>query len=160
MMSIRESRPEDGGRVVEIWRNAVDATHDFLSPEDRLAIDEMVCGFLPQAVLLLAVDASDYPLAFMLIDNGHMQALFVDPACRGTGIGAALVRHGLGFHPRMTTDVNEQNAQAIGFYEKLGFKRTGRSPFDGQGRPYPLIHLEYQADLSAPAVNAQLPSNK
>ena len=25
----------------------------------------------------------------MLIDNGHMQALFVDPACRGTGIGAA-----------------------------------------------------------------------
>ena len=44
----------------------------------------MVCGFLPQAPLLLAVDAHDYPQAFMLIDNGHMQALFVDPACRGT----------------------------------------------------------------------------
>ncbi|WP_129526960.1 acetyltransferase [Achromobacter agilis] len=144
MIKIRPSLPGEGARAVEIWRAAVDATHDFLTPQDRLAIDEMVCGFLPQVPLWLAVDDKDYPMAFMLIDNGHMQALFVDPAGRGTGIGAALVRHGLALHPRMTTDVNEQNAQAIGFYEKMGFKRTGRSPLDDQGRPYPLIHLEYQ----------------
>ena len=143
-MKIRTSRPDEGARVVEIWRNAVDATHGFLSPEDRQAIDEMVCGFLPQVPLWLAVDANDYPQAFMLIDNGHMQALFVDSACRGIGIGAALVRHGLSLHPNMTTDVNEQNGQAVGFYEKIGFKRTGRSPLDDQGRPYPLIHLEYR----------------
>lgn len=143
MITIRSSRPSDGERAVEIWRRAVDATHDFLSPQDRLAIDELVCSFLPQATLWLAVDHKDYPLAFMLIDNGHMEALFVDPACRGTGIGAALVRHGLSLHPKMTTDVNEQNGQAIGFYERMGFRRTGRSPIDGQGRPYPLIHLEY-----------------
>jgi putative acetyltransferase len=43
----------------------------------------------------------------MLIDGGHMEALFVDPARRGIGIGAALVRHGLTLHPKMTTDVNE-----------------------------------------------------
>lgn len=144
-MKIRTSRPDEGARVVEIWRNAVDATHGFLSPEDRQAIDEMVCGFLPQVPLWLAVDANDYPQAFMLIDNGRMQALFVDSACRGTGIGAALVRHGLSLHPNMTTDVNEQNGQAVGFYEKIGFKRTGRSPLDDQGRPYPLIHLEYRS---------------
>jgi len=72
-----------------------------------------------------------------------MEALFIDPACRGKGIGAALVHHGLALHPAMTTDVNEQNPQAIGFYEKLGFVRTGRSALDGQGRPYPLIHLKY-----------------
>lgn len=144
MIGIRVSRPEDGERSVEIWRSAVDATHNFLSQEDRTAIDEMVCGFLPEAPLWLAVDANDYPLAFMFIENGHMQALFVDQAYRGTGIGAALVRHGLTLHPKMTTDVNEQNSQAVGFYEKLGFKRTGRSPVDDQGRPYPLLHLEYQ----------------
>ncbi len=145
MITIRTSRPDEGARAVEIWRSAVDATHDFLSPEDRQAIDEMVCGFLPQVPLWLAVDARDYPQAFMLIDNGHMQALFVDPACRGTGIGAALVRHGLSLHPNMTTDVNEQNGQAVGFYERMGFKRTGRSPRDDQGRAYPLIHLEYRS---------------
>ncbi|WP_448101357.1 acetyltransferase [Luteibacter jiangsuensis] len=149
MIEIRRSVPEDGSRVVEIWRRAVDATHDFLSAQDRKAIDEMVCGFLPQAPLWLAVDEHDYPLAFMLIDNGHMQALFVDPARRGTGVGAALVRHGLGLHPRMTTDVNEQNGQAVGFYERMGFRRTGRSPVDDQGRPYPLIHLAYSPASSS-----------
>ena len=103
----------------------------------------MVCGFLPHAPLWLAVDEKDYPLAFMLIDESHMEALFVDPAQRGTGIGAALVKHCLTLHPKMTTDVNEQNDQAVRFYERMGFKQTGRSPIDGQGRPYPLIHLEY-----------------
>lgn len=143
-MMIRFSRPDDGEKVVEIWRRAVDATHDFLAPEDRRAIDELVSGFLPQAGLWLMVDEADEPMAFMLLDQEHMQALFVDPAHRGKGVGAALVRHGLSLHPRLTTDVNEQNLQAVGFYEKMGFKRTGRSPLDEQGRPYPLIHLEYQ----------------
>lgn len=143
MIMIRPSRPDEGTRIIEIWRSAVDATHDFLTPDDRVAIDEMVCGFLPQAPLWLAVDENDYPLAFMLIDQGHMEALFVDPARRGTGIGAALVRHGLTLHPKMTTDVNEQNDQAVRFYERMGFKQTGRSPIDGQGRPYPLLRLEY-----------------
>lgn len=144
-MTIRTSRPDDGERVIDIWRRAVDATHDFLAPDDRLAIDAMVCTFLPQAPLWLAVDANDRPLAFMLVDGAHMEALFVDPACRGTGVGAALVRHALALHPGMTTDVNEQNAQAIGFYERMGFVRTGRSPLDGQGRPYPLIHLAHRS---------------
>ena len=39
------------------------------------------------------------------------------------------------------TDVNEQNLQAVGFYEHLGFVPIGRSERDGQGRAYPLIHL-------------------
>lgn len=143
MITIRPSRPEDGPRAVDIWRQAVDATHHFLQPEDRAALDALVSSFLPQAPLWLAVDAQDHPLAFMLIDNGHMEALFVDPAARGQGLGAELVRHGLSLHAEMSTDVNEQNAQAVGFYEKMGFRRTGRSAVDGQGRPYPLIHLKY-----------------
>lgn len=143
MTSIRISRPDDGERAIEIWRHAIDATHHFLTPEDRQAIDAMVCDFLPKVPLWLAVDANDYPLEFMFIDNGHMEALFVDSEYLGMGIGAMLVRHGLALHPSRTTDVNEQNVQASGFYEKMGFQRTGRSALDGQGRPYPLIHLKY-----------------
>lgn len=145
MVTIRSSRPDDGERILEIWRDAVDATHQFLSAEDRIAIGEEVCGFLPQAPLMLAVDPQDRPLGFMLIDQGHMEALFVAPAAFGQGIGAALVRPGLALHPGMTTDVNEQNERAVGFYERMGFVRTGRSPHDGQGRPYPLIHLAHRS---------------
>jgi putative acetyltransferase len=143
MVPIRLSRPADAERIIAIWRAAVDATHDFLAPQDRRALDQLICELLPGMPLCLAVDEADRPLAFMLIDNGHMEALFVDPVWHGQGLGATLVRHGLNLHPRMTTDVNEQNAQAIGFYERMGFVPTGRSPVDGQGRPYPLIHLEY-----------------
>jgi putative acetyltransferase len=38
-------------------------------------------------------------------------------------------------------DVNEQNEQALGFYRHLGFEVVGRSPLDGQGKPYPLLHM-------------------
>jgi putative acetyltransferase len=141
---IRPSRPEDGARVVSIWRAAVDATHDFLTPADRIAIEQEVQSFLPSASLLLAVDEADRPLGFMLLTDGHMDALFIDPAAHRAGIGRQLVQFAAERHPRLTTDVNEQNHQALGFYEHLGFRRTGRSETDGQSRPYPLIHLRLQ----------------
>lgn len=141
MPQLRPSRADDGKAVVDLWRRSVDATHHFLSREDRQAIDEEVVGFLPQAPLLLAVDEHDRPLGFMLIDGGHMEALFIDPDARGTGIGRLLLQHALAEHPQLSTDVNEQNAQAVGFYLRMGFVETGRSAQDSQGRPYPLIHL-------------------
>jgi putative acetyltransferase len=140
---IRKSTLADGPRVLEIWRRSVDATHDFLTQEHRRAIDIEVAAFLPHAPLDLALDGADIPIGFMLLDGDHMEALFIDPEFRGTGVGRALVAHALEFQPNLLTDVNEQNIQAIGFYEHLGFERCGRSPVDGQGRPYPLIHLRY-----------------
>lgn len=110
MITIRTSTPADGERVVDIWRRSVDATHDFLTPEDRQAIEAEVAGFLSAATLDLA-----------------------------------LVEDALRRHPDLTTDVNEQNAQAVGFYERMGFARTGRSGRDGQGRAYPLPHLRHRA---------------
>jgi putative acetyltransferase len=144
MIKIRKSHGVDGERILEIWRNAVLATHDFLSCEDRAAIDREVRDFLPVAPLLLAVDENDNPLGFMLLNDSHMEALFIDPAHHGKGIGRSLVNHALTLSPVLTTDVNEQNVQASAFYFHLGFIRTGRSEKDGQGRPYPLLHLKFQ----------------
>ncbi len=143
MNTLRPSRASDGDAVVDLWRRAVDATHDFLSAEDRRAIDAEVACFLPQAPLLLAVDADDRPQGFMLIDGSHMEALFIDPEVHGQGIGRQLVEHALAQHSTLTTDVNAQNAQALGFYLRMGFVETGRSEVDSQGRPYPLIHLRH-----------------
>ena len=41
-----------------------------------------------------------------------------------------------------TVTVNEQNPQAIGFYEHMGFKVNKRTDLDEQGRPYPLLYMK------------------
>lgn len=146
MIRLRLSRPEDGARAVDIWRAAIDATHHFLSPEDRLAIDEEVCAFLPQMPLWLAIDEHDRAIAFMRISGPSMEALFVHPHHHGKGIGRALVHHALDLEPVLTTTVNVQNEQAVGFYERLGFTPTGRTDIDEQGRPYPLLYLRIETN--------------
>jgi putative acetyltransferase len=150
VIKIRTSRPADGERAVDIWRKAVDATHDFLTSADRAAIEAEVQGFLPTAPLWLAVDEHDAVQGFMLLDGAQMEALFVDPACHGRGVGRALVHHALSLQAALTTDVNEQNTQAAAFYERMGFVRTGRSELDGQGRAYPLLHLRFNPAADRP----------
>ena len=61
-------------------------------------------------------------------------------------MGKWLVEHALMLAPRLTTNVNEQNEQAVGFYKKMGFKVTGRSEVDDLGKPYPLLHLAYTGE--------------
>lgn len=151
MITLRPSTPADGARVLQIWRDAVDATHQFLSREDRLAINAEVAAFLPSAPLELAVDQDNQAIGFMLLDGSHMEALFVAPAHHGAGVGRRLVESALTRHPTLTTDVNEQNLAATAFYERLGFARYGRSERDGQGRAYPLVHLRF---LRASALHA------
>ena len=140
-MNIRTATPADEEHILNIWRAAVDTTHHSVSATDRQQIEDEVVTFLPHAPLWLSVDNNDAPTGFMLLDNGHMEALFIHPSQHGSGIGRALVQHARSMHLTLTTDVNEQNEQAVGFYEHMGCERTGRSDKDSQGRPYPLIHL-------------------
>lgn len=141
MLNIRMSRPDEGDQVVAIWKSSVDATHDFLTADDRKEIEKEVVGFFSETPVWVAVNADDQPLGFMFLHDGHMEALFIDAAARGLGVGKALLLHALSLYPNLTIDVNEQNQQAVGFYQHMGFQVTGRSPLDGQGRAYPLLHL-------------------
>ena len=142
---IRPGQAHDAGRNLEIWRAAVAATHDFLTPADLVSIDVLVADWLAEARPWAWVDPADSPVGFMALTDSHVDALFVDPARHGAGVGRALIGHARALHGSLTVDVNEQNPRAVGFYERLGFERTGRSPTDGQGRPYPLLHLTWRA---------------
>lgn len=37
--------------------------------------------------------------------------------------------------------MNEQNPDAVGFYEHLGFRTYKRTELDEEGRPYPLLYM-------------------
>lgn len=67
--------------------------------------------------------------------------LFVDAGLHGRGIGSALLAHVVRTAGVRAVDVNEQNPSAAAFYLRHGFTVAGRSEVDGEGRPYPLLHL-------------------
>lgn len=48
------------------------------------------------------------------------------------------------WHSRFPTQfpVNEQNPQAVGFYEHLGFVTYKRTVLDEEGNPYPLLYMK------------------
>ncbi|ENR4936835.1 acetyltransferase [Klebsiella pneumoniae] len=149
VINIRRSRPDEGDKLTAIWCRSVDATHDFLTKAYRKELEEMVRAFLPEAPLWVAVNTEDQPIAFMLLTGDHMDALFVDPDVRGCGVGKLLIEHALSLTPKLTTNVNEQNEQAVGFYQNMGFRVTGRSETDDLGQPYPLLNLMYEQQAEA-----------
>jgi len=142
MEPIRLSVEADTAALAAIWRASVRATHDFLSEEHFREIDVLVSQhYLPATRLWVAQDADGRPRGFMGLSGAHVDALFVDPACRGGGVGRRLLAHAVALAGPLSVDVNEQNAQAVGFYRHMGFVETGRSPTDDAGRPYPLLHM-------------------
>ena len=65
----------------------------------------------------------------------------MDPAEHGRGVGRLLMERATGLLGAREVSVNEQNPQAVGFYEHLGFSAYRRTPTDDDGRPYPLLYL-------------------
>lgn len=127
--------------LLEIWEGSVRATHLFLSDEEILKIKE----YVPQALIavdkLFIAEENEIPVAFMGIEDGSLEMLFIAPEERGKGIGRLLLQHGIGNHGVNRLTVNEQNPQARGFYEHMGFHVYKRSELDGQGDPYPLLYM-------------------
>ena len=140
-VSIRANRSDDADRIVEIWCTSVDATHDFLSAEDRVSIEALVAEHIPKADLDLLVDADDTPLAFLKMDGPMIDALFVAGDRLGEGLGSVLLRHAMEHHGANVLEVNEQNPQAVAFYDRWGFEVTGRTETDDHGRPYPTLTM-------------------
>jgi putative acetyltransferase len=146
MVAIRLSRPQDLPALFRVWENAVRATHSFLPEEDLDFYARQVRDqYLPAHRFWVATGVDDEPLGFMDMTDSKIDALFVDPSCHGKGIGRALVDHAASLVGDLTVDVNEQNRGARSFYEKLGFRRIGRSDLDEAGQPYPILHLARRA---------------
>lgn len=128
--------------LLKIWRSSVDASHDFLSEQDRDAIESKLASDYFPAVDLWVAELDGQPIGFSGVADGNLEMLFIAAAERGTGVGSALLAHAVRELGAIAVDVNEQNQQATAFYLNRGFEVTGRSDTDEAGRPYPLLHLK------------------
>ena len=70
--------------------------------------------------------------------------LFVSAEYRGQGIGRRLLQYAVDKCAVRELAVNEQNPQAVGFYEHMGFRTYKRSQTDEQGGPYPILYMKKQ----------------
>lgn len=139
--SFRLATVSDYPRIMEIWESAVKATHDFLSDEDFNYFKEVIPrDYLPHLDVFLILDNKEAK-GFASVSEGNLEMLFIHNDSRGKGYGKKLYQFMKGETGLTKVDVNEQNPQAIGFYEKMGFKKTGRSEKDGSGKNYPIIHM-------------------
>ena len=130
------------GQLVQVWEASVRATHLFLSEEEILRIKE----YVPQALagvasLTVAENETQAPVAFMGTENGRLEMLFIAPAERGRGLGRQLLGQAIRDYGVKEVTVNEQNPQAVGFYEHCGFQTYRRTERDEQGGPYPLLYM-------------------
>ena len=129
----------DFAALLAVWESSVRATHDFLAEADIVALRPQVLEGL-EAVSLWIVREGGKIAGFAGIHGDMLEMLFVSAEARGQGIGRALMRRALD-QGVTRVDVNEQNPLAVGFYRRMGFAVTGRSVLDGQGRPFPLLHM-------------------
>jgi putative acetyltransferase len=141
-MTIHKVEKAEYLRLLDIWEASVRATHDFLAEDDLQQLKPLILEQYFDAVELRCVKNTEGDiLGFCGVQGGNIEMLFISPKARGKGIGAMLARHAIHTQGATRVDVNEQNLQALGFYLHLGFSVTARSALDGQGKPYPLLHM-------------------
>ncbi len=129
--------------LLRVWESSVRATHTFLS-EDEI---ERIKMYVPQALceiphLVVAEDEKGELVAFAGVDGRRLEMLFVSAENRGRGIGGRLLRYAEDAYGVNELTVNEQNPQAVGFYEHMGFAAYKRSDTDEQGGPYPILYMK------------------
>ena len=145
-MTIREARPDEHGLLLDVWLRSVRATHRFLTEEDIQSLLPIVRDQALPALELWVVGRPEGPIAgFMGLAGAGVEALFIDPDLLRRGFGRRLLDHARRIKGPLTVDVNEQNPEAVRFYEANGFEVVGRSPLDSCGRPYPLLHMRERA---------------
>lgn len=142
---IVELAAEDYPQLLKIWESAVKNTHDFLSEADFLYYKSKILQYFSQVELKGFQDKNTL-VGFIGTADQNIEMLFVHQNARGKGAGKKLIQYALENNDLDSVDVNEQNKQAVGFYEHLGFETVGKSKTDTEGKPYPILHMKLKKD--------------
>ena len=143
LYEVTQREPQLIHQFTAIWEDSVRATHLFLSEAEI----QKIKAYVPHALigvshLLVAEKMPGQPVAFMGIEGPRLEMLFLSPAERGAGLGRQLLEYGIRHYHLQELTVNEQNPQAVGFYQHMGFETYRRTDCDEQGGPYPLLYMK------------------
>ena len=143
LYEVTQREPQLICQLTTIWEDSMRATRLFLSEAEI----QKIKAYVPHALtgvshLLVAEKMPGQPVAFMGIEGPRLEMLFLSPAERGAGLGRQLLEYGIRHYHLQELTVNEQNPQAVGFYQHMGFETYRRTDCDEQGGPYPLLYMK------------------
>lgn len=143
IIEVKDKTPLLFKQLTNVWESSVKATHLFLSDNEI----ENIKQYVPQAFesvahLFIMENDNNIPIAFMGVEDGKLEMLFIKAEERGKGLGKQLLQYGIENYDVKELTVNEQNPQAKEFYKHMGFNVYRRSELDEQGNPYPILYMK------------------
>ncbi len=143
IIEVKDKTPLLIKQLTNVWESSVKATHLFLSDNEI----ENIKQYVPQAFesiahLFIMENDNNIPIAFMGVEDGKLEMLFIKAEERGKGLGKQLLQYGIENYDAKELTVNEQNPLAKEFYEHMEFNVIIRSELDEQGNPYPILYMK------------------
>lgn len=128
--------------MLEIWEASVRASHRFLTEEDIRSLYPQAEEAILQIETLWVMQDGPRPVGFMGVQERKIEMLFLHPDYFRKGLGKIFVE--LAFRDLNVeyVDVNEQNPDAVKFYERMGFRTFHRDATDDQGNPFPILRMK------------------
>lgn len=143
MLTVIKAESSHYNEMISVWESSVRATHTFLSEDIISSLKKDILEqYFPMLNTYIAIDENKIIHGILGTAGNRLEMLFVHADSRGHGCGKLLINFAINILNIDELDVNEQNPQAVGFYLHIGFEQIGRSELDGQGNPFPLLHLK------------------
>jgi len=140
-MIVENVLPKDYAEMLDVWENSVRATHNFITNEDIEFFKPIIIEQAFPTVTLRCIKENGSIVGFTGVHEANIDMLFILDEKRGAGYGKQLLQYAIDKLGATRVDVNEQNPLAIKFYEYMGFRIISRSPLDGMGKPFPILHM-------------------
>lgn len=119
---IRKYLPEDVDEIIEVWRNASQIAHPFLSDEFLEQEENLMRYIYLNEAETIVFELRGKIAGFISMIGNDVGGLFVDPGNQRNGIGNALLDYVRQFYEYLTVDVFKENPIGCSFYLKYGFE--------------------------------------
>ncbi|MEG3632612.1 GNAT family N-acetyltransferase [Micromonospora palythoicola] len=145
----RRAAPEDARAVADLLirsrRAAIGAIPAAVHPDDEVR-EWIRAVVIPEREVWLMEDGDGRPLAVLVLDEGWVDQLYVDPACIGRGLGSQLIEFAKSRRPaglQLWTFATNIGAQR--FYLRHGFRVAETTDGSGNEEKAPDIRFVWSA---------------
>ncbi|MDE5603574.1 MAG: glutamine-hydrolyzing GMP synthase, partial [Helicobacter sp.] len=117
-------------KLLKIWEVSLKATQEVSETFITHRRQEIKNDYLTKAEEILIYTKADEWLGFIALKSNEITLLFITPQYFGKGIGKTLLKEALKryLYPFEKIKLNSRE-HALGFYQHLGFTKTGAKPF-------------------------------